>query len=51
MQDNIAGTGQNIELAKILNDFDKENMKVSEQDPKEYSEIITNKILAHNFGD
>lgn len=47
MQDSVADTGQNIELAKILNDFDEKNLKISEQEQKALFEI-TNKILAQN---
>lgn len=51
MQDNVADIGQNIKLAKLLNDFDNENLKITHQEQKEFPEMITNKILAHNFGD
>jgi hypothetical protein len=49
-QNDLVGTGQNIELADILENYDKQNPRVSEQEQKAILEI-TNKILAQNFGD
>ena len=51
IQDSVVDIGQNIELAKVLKDYDKGNLKISEQEQEEIPKIITNKILAQSFGD
>ena len=50
-KEKLAGNGQNMELAQILNNYDKQNLRNSEDEQKSNPEILINKILAKNFGE
>ena len=50
-QYDLANMGQKSALAKILNDFDKNNLNITHQEQKEFETNKISRILAQNFGD